>query len=195
MLKILCANEWLTVAHDIDQHTIQELQGTLRQEKKQHQHRKCLNLKGEEDNGAQFFGSEEVKAALDYQASKQQEEEQRKQGIIDRKVLAAARKVQKEKERVEQAAITTEKRKAAAEARAIKEEEKRAHMEARVEALLQKDVQVRLQAKSTVSKEAWKTPKKQARRSILVVIEEKEEVVVQATLRGRQVQRPRRFCI
>ena len=81
-------------------------------------------MKGEEDNGAQFFSLEEVKAALNYQASKQQEEEQHKQGIIDRKVLAAARKVQKEKERMEQAAITAEKWKAAAEARAIKEEEK-----------------------------------------------------------------------
>ena len=54
---------------------------------------------------------------------------------------------------------------------------------------------MRLQAKSTVSKEAQKTSRKQARRSILVVIKEKKEVVVQATLRGRQVQRLQRFCV
>ena len=95
---------------------------------------------------------------------------------------------------MERAAITAAKRKAAAEARAIREEEKRARAGAKAEALRQKNEQLRLQGHSAGSKEAQTTPKKQARKSVLVVIEQEEEVAVMATSRGRQVQKPRRFC-
>ena len=94
---------------------------------------------------------------------------------------------------MEQAAITAAKRKAAVEARAIREEEKWAQVGVKAEALRQKNEQLRLQGHSSGSKEAQKTPKKQARKSVSVVIKQ-EEVVVMATLRGRQVQKLRRFC-
>ena len=193
MSKILRANERLAAHHDINLHIIEQLKMDIKQERKRRKCGKRLNLRGEQDSGPQFYGPEEVKAAQDYQASKEVEEEQRKQEIIDKKEQAAAKRVQKEKERVEQAAITAAKRKAAAEARAIREEEKRAQVGAKAEALRQKKEQLRLWGQSTGSKEAWKTPKKQARKSVPVVIEQEEEVAVMATLRGRQVQKLQRF--
>ncbi len=193
MSKILRANERLAAHHDIDLHVIERLKMDIKQERKRRKRGKRLNLCGEQDSGPQFYGPEEVKAAQDYQASKEVEEEQRKQEIIDKKEQAAAKRVQKEKERVERAAITAAKRKAAAEARAIREEEKRAWAGAKAEALRQKKEQLRLWGQSTGSKEARKTPKKQARKSVPVVIEQEEEVAVMATSRGRQVQKPQRF--
>ena len=186
-------NERLAAHHDIDLHVIERLKTDIKQERKRRKCGKRLNLCGEQDSGPQFYGPEEVKAAQDYQASKEVEEEQQKQEIIDKKEQAAAKRVQKEKERVERAAITAAKRKAAAEARAIREEEKRAQAGAKAEALRQKKEQLRLWGQSTGSKEARKTPKKQARKSVPVVIEQEEEVAVMATLRGRQVQKPQRF--
>ena len=194
MLKILHVNERLAAHHDINLHIIEQLKTDIKQERKRRKHEKHLNLHGEEDSGPQFYGLEEVKTAQDYQASKEVEEEQRKQEIIDKKEQAAAKRVQKEKERVERAAITAAKRKAAAEARAIREEEKRARAGAKAEALRQKNEQLRLQGHSAGSKEAQTTPKKQARKSVPVVIKQEEEVAVMATSRGRQVQKPRRFC-
>ena len=122
--KILRANEKLSALHSIDRHMIAGLQMTIREEKKRRARGKRLNLVGEEESGPQFFSPSKVQAARDYQASKDKEEEQRKQEIADRKALAAAKKVTKEKERVERAAIMAEKRKVAAEAGAIKEAEK-----------------------------------------------------------------------
>ena len=193
MSKILQVNERLAAHHNIDLHVIERLKTDIKQERKRHKCGKRLNLCGEQDSRPQFYGPEEVKAAQDYQASKEVEEEQQKQEIIDKKEQAAAKRVQKEKERVERAAITAAKRKAAAEARAIREEEKRARAGAKAEALRQKKEQLRLWGQSTGSKEARKTPKKQARKSVPVVIEQEEEVAVMATLRGRQVQKPQRF--
>ena len=194
MLKILHANKRLAAHHNIDLHIIKQLKTDIKQERIQHKCGKCLNLCGEEDSGPQFYGLEEVKAVQDHQALKEVEEEQRKQEIIDKKEQAAARKVPKEKERVKQAVTTAAKQKAAVKARAIREEEKRACAEVKVEASRQKEEQLRLQGQSIGSREAQKTPKKQAKRSVPVVIEQEEEVTVMATSRGRQVQKPRRFC-
>ena len=186
------ANERLAAYHDIDQHRLRDVQGALKQEIKRRQRGKRLNLCGEGEFGPQLYSPSRVQAAIQYQASNQMEEEQRKQGIIDRKALAAARKVQKEKARAERAVLTAEKRKAAAEAMAIKEVEKRARAAAKEEALRQKKVQAGLWAQSREFEKARKIPKEQVRRSIPVVTEEENEVV-QATSRGRQVQKPQRF--
>ena len=144
MSKILRTNEQLAAHHNINLHIIEQLKTDIKQERKRRKRGKRLNLRGEQDSGPQFYGPEEVKAAQDYQASKEVKEEQWKQEIIDKKEQAAAKRVQKEKERVEQAAITAAKRKAAAEARAIREEEKRARVGAKAEALRQKKEQLRL---------------------------------------------------
>jgi len=195
MSKILRANEKLSALHSIDQHVIEGLQMAIKDEKKRRRRGKRLKLVGAEESGPQFFSPGKVQAARDYQASKDQEEELRKQGIADRKALAAARKIKKEKERVKRAAITAGKRKMAAEVRAIKEAEKRARAAAKEEASRQKEQQLRLRGQSTVAKEARKIPKKQARRSIGVMKVQEVEVAVVATSRGRQVQKPRRYYI
>ena len=194
MSKILHVNKQLAAHHNIDLHIIEQLKTDIKQERKQRKHEKCLNLHGEEDSGPQFYDPEEVKTVQNYQASKEVKEEQQKQEIIDKKEQVAAKRVQKEKERVERAAITAAKRKAAVKARAIREEEKRAQAGVKAEALRQKNEQLRLQRHSAGSKEAQTTSKKQARKSVPVVIEQEEEIAVMATLRGRQVQKPRRFC-
>ena len=135
-----------------------------------------------------------MKTAQDYQASKEVKEEQQKQEIIDKKEQAAAKRVQKEKERVKQAAITAAKRKAAVEVRAIREEEKQTWAGAQVEALRQKNEQLRLQGHSAGSKEAQTTLKKQAKKSVPVMIKQEKKVAVMTILRGRQMQKLQHFC-
>lgn len=194
MSKILRANEKLAALHSIDQHVIEGLQMAIGDEKKRWVRGKRLNLVGEEKSGPQFFSPSKVQAARDYRASKDQEEKQRKQKIVDRKALAAAKKVEKEQERAERAAIMAEKRKVAAEVRAMKEAEKQARAAAKQEVFKQKQQQLRQQGQPIRSTKASKTSKKQVRRSIREAEVLEVEVVVTATLRGRQVQRPRRFC-
>lgn len=103
----------------------------VRDERKRRKRGKRLNLVGKEESGPQFFSQGKVQAARDYRAAKYQDEEQRKQDIVDREALAATRKIQKEKERVERAIVTAEKRKLAAEVRVLKEAEKQARAAAK----------------------------------------------------------------
>ena len=53
---------------------IRGLEQALKNEKKKRQQGKRLNLIGKEDAGAQFFGSQEIQAARDYQAIKEEED-------------------------------------------------------------------------------------------------------------------------
>ena len=193
MSKILRANEKLAALHSIDQHVIEGLQMAIREEKRRRARGKRLNLVGEKEAGPQFWSPSKVQAARDYQASKEKEEKQRKQEIVDRKALAAAKKTQKEQEKVKRAAIMAERRKVAAEARVTKEAEKQARAAAKQEALKQKQQQLGQQKQFTGSTKASKTSKKQARRPVQMVVVPEVEVVVTATSRGRQVQKPRRF--
>ena len=103
----------------------------VRDERKRRKRGKRLNLVGEKESGPQFFSPGKVQAARDYRAAKDQDEEQRKQDIVEREALAATRKIQKEKERVERAIVTAEKRKLAAEVRVLKEAEKQARAAAK----------------------------------------------------------------
>ena len=195
MSKILRANEKLSALHSIDQHVIKGLQMALKNEKKRRIRGKRLNLVGAEESGPQFFSPGKVQAAKEYQEAKKQEEEQRKQEIANQKVLAAAKRAEKQKKKVERAAIMAEKRKVAAEVRAIKEAEKQARAAAKQEASRHKQQQLEQRRQSIRSTKALQTSKKQAKRLIREVEVVEVEAGVTATSSGRQVQKPRRFCI
>ena len=90
------------------------LKQSLKNKKKKKQSSKRFNLVGEEDGGAQFFGLEQIMAAREFQASKEVEEAQRQQDIINKKAIAAANKQKKEAEKLERAKIATERRSAKA---------------------------------------------------------------------------------
>ena len=107
--------------------------------------------------------------------------------------MAAAKKVQKEQERVERAAIMAEKRKVAAEVRATKEAEKQARAAAKKKASKQKQQQLGQKEQSIRPIKPPKALKKQAKGLIREVEVQEVEVVVTATSRGRQVQKPGRF--
>ena len=85
-----------------------------------------------------------------------------------------------------------EKRKVAAEARATKEAEKQARAAAKEEA---KQQQLRQREQFIRSIKSLKASKKQAKGLIREAELQKVEVVVTAILRGKQVQKPRRFYI
>ena len=165
----------------------------IRDKRKRRKRGKRLNLVGEKESGPQFFSPGKVQAARDYRAAKDQDEEQRKQDIVEREALAATRKIQKEKERVERAIVTAEKRKLAAEVRALKEAEKQARAAAKDETSKQKEQQLKLQGQSTGTTRARKTQKKQVRRSIGAMQVEEVKSGATVTSRGRQVQKPKRF--
>lgn len=134
-----------------------------------------------------------MQKARDWQAVKNDQEAQRKQDIINRKALAAAKKQQKEREKVERAAITAQKRQLAAEAKAAKKAEKQAQKELKEEAYKQRGGQAGLQGQAPGPKRVRKTPKKLAKRPDSAVIALEEEIAIRATSRGRRVQKPQRF--
>ena len=112
--KIFHANECLAAEQSISQHIIQRQEVALKQEKKRRKRGQRLNLLGEEDSGAQLWSPTKVEAARTYQATKEEEDRLKKEGIESRKVEKAARKEQKEKEKAEKAAATAERRRLAA---------------------------------------------------------------------------------
>jgi hypothetical protein len=81
---------------------------------------KCLNLLGEEDSGPQFFSPARVQAAKDWQAVKDTNEALRQQEIDYKKTLTAAKKQQKELDKIERARLLAERRQQAAEIKAQK---------------------------------------------------------------------------
>jgi hypothetical protein len=80
---IFRGHEQLAAQDSINKHIINGLQQSLQIEKRKRKKGKRLNLLGEEDNGPQFFTPERVRAALEYQARKEDEEEAEKQVKID----------------------------------------------------------------------------------------------------------------
>ena len=70
-------------------------------ERKKHKKRNRLNLLGENISNLQFFSLSRVAAARDFQAKKRAEEESNRQKVIERKVLATEKKVQKASEKAE----------------------------------------------------------------------------------------------
>ena len=77
----------------------------------------------------QFFSPARVQAARDWQAIKDTKEALRQQGIVDKKALAAAKKQQKELNKIERARLLAKRRQQAAEAKAQKAVEKQAQIE------------------------------------------------------------------
>ena len=164
------------------------LEQSLKNKKKKKQLNKRLNLVGEEDGGAQFFSLEQIMAAREFQASKEAEEAQRQQNIINKKAIAAANKQKKEAEKLKRAKIATERRSAKTTEMQLRKEAKKA-------AKAHRQRQLTLPISSTVPIKA-KTPRKgRISKPHPPVIASEVEVAVLATSRGRRVQRPQRFNI
>jgi hypothetical protein len=192
---IFRANERLAAQHSIDEHVRKGLTEALRHEKKKRQRGKRLNLLGEEDSGPQFFSPARVQAARDWQAIKDTKEALRQQGIVDKKALAAAKKQQKELNKIERARLLAKRRQQAAEAKAQKAVEKQAQIELKEVANRHNKGRLELKRQSTGPQKVQKSRKKQARGPNNTVITQQVEGVVLTTSRGRRLQRPQRFAI
>ena len=103
LTKLFRANLYLASQHSVDCHIESGLTEALKDKKKRRRCGKRLNLVGEDDIGPQFFSPCRIQAARDYQESKDAEEALRQQAIADKKVAAATKKLQKEKEKEERA--------------------------------------------------------------------------------------------
>ena len=186
--KLFRANEKLSVQHEIDYHTIQGLQETVKDEIKRKKRGKRLNLVGEDDAGPQFFSPARIERARTFQANKDDKEAQRQQAISDRKAQALAKKHQKEKDKVERARIALERREAKAAENQARLELKKVTKEGRQRYL---DLRRQFIEPSKVRK----TRKKQVTRPTTAIITQDVEVVPVATSRGRRIQRPQRFAM
>jgi hypothetical protein len=152
---------------------------------------KRLNLLGEEDSGPQFFSPGWVQAAREFQTAKEDEETQRQLDISEKRRQATAKRLLKEKEKLQKAIITQEKRKLAAEAKAAEKQTQKGLVEA---ANSSPKEQVGLQKQSTEPNKVQKTRKNQLKRPTCVIITKEVEEVVLTTSTGRRVQRPGRFA-
>src|SRR5450432_245374 len=88
--------ERLATQVSINNHIIKGLQQTIQIEKSKRKKGKRLNLVREEDSRPQFFTPARVKAALEYQAEKEDQEEAEKQVRIENKARKALEKEEKE---------------------------------------------------------------------------------------------------
>lgn len=193
LAKILWANSRLAAQHSIDQHMMNGLIDALKNEKKRRKRGKRLNLLGEEDSGPQFFSPARVQAARDLQTTKEEQEAQRRQDILDKKAEAATKRQLKEEEKKHRAAVAAAKRELAAEAKAVKTAEKQAQRELKEVVNGHNQGQQRLQGQSTGTSKPQKTQKKQIRAPGSTAVAHKAEEVILLTAKGRRVQRPQRF--
>src|SRR5450432_2148251 len=93
---IFRSHEQLAAKDSINQNIIKGLQQSLQLEKRKRQKGKRLNLVREEDHRPQFFTPERIRAAINYQAEKEREEEVEKQAKIDSRARKALEKEEKE---------------------------------------------------------------------------------------------------
>src|SRR5450432_394276 len=93
---IFRSHERLAAQDSINKHVISSLQRSIQIEQKKRKKGKRLNIVGEEDNGPQFFTPGRVRAAIEYQAQKEDQEEVEKQAKIDNKARKALEKEEKE---------------------------------------------------------------------------------------------------
>src|SRR5450432_1123423 len=93
---IFRSHEELAAKDSINQYIIKGLQQSLKLEKKKRQKGKRLNLVGEEDYRPQFFTLERVRAAINYQAQKEDNQEQEKRAKVENKARKALEKQEKE---------------------------------------------------------------------------------------------------
>ncbi|SLM37363.1 hypothetical protein LPUS_07185 [Lasallia pustulata] len=124
--KLFRANERLTAKNSIGTHMILGFTAALREEKRRRKRGKRLNLLGEKESGPQFFSPGRVTAARTWQAEKEEEEQQCRQDIESSKALVAFKKLQKEEEKLQKAAVAVEKQQLAVEAKTAKGAESQA---------------------------------------------------------------------
>ena len=122
---ILKSQVRLAAQHEVDKHLQSGLMETLKAEKKRRQRGKKLNLLGEADTGAQLFHSSRVRAALAYEAEKNEKAAIEKADKEAKKIQGQENKRRK-KEEAEKRALQRQvardlKAQAAAEKQAAKE--------------------------------------------------------------------------
>ena len=183
LAKVFRANERLTAQHDIDQHQLQGLKDAFEAEKKKRQRGKRLNLLGEEGTGPQFFSPARIEAAKAYQASKDEEEVQRQQGIQEKKAQAANKRIEK----VERPKIATEKKAQKA-------------IEKQLQKSLQESIRQPIRKPAAIPKRCTKlskTPNQRSKQPSMlhgVIAANWGEGGHIATASGRSIQRPARFA-
>jgi hypothetical protein len=90
-----------------------------------------LNLIGEEDHGPQFFTLERVRAAIDYQAQKEDDQELEKRARIENKARKALEKEEKELQKQLAREARLEKRTRAQNEKLEKAAQRKAQLEAK----------------------------------------------------------------
>ena len=130
------------------------------------------------------YGSR-LQAVKDWQAVKDTNEALRQQEIVDKKTLTAAKKQQKELDKIERAQL----RQQAAEIKVQKVVEKQAQIKLK-EVGNKNDKE---QLKSAGPQKVQKTHKKQAREPDNTIITQQVEEIILTTSRGRRLQCPQRF--
>ncbi len=193
--KLMNANIQLAAQLSINEHVISGLEYALAIEKKKRVRGKKLNLIGEEDSKAQFWSPCWWKAAEAYQAQKEKAEQEKKEAIANKKVLAAAAREQKQAQRSIAILQRTIARQAAQEEkarRAAKKAEARKKRTALLEQRRAEKLTIRSPKKARIptgsSSLAPEDPK--------IDIQCREmPVVVRRTIWGRQVIVPRKFIL
>src|SRR5450432_2462636 len=128
---IFHGHEELAAKDSINQHIIKGLQQSLKLEKKKRKPGKRLNLIGEEDYGPQFFTPERVRAAIDYQAQKEDDQELEKRARIENKARKALEKQEKELQKQLAREARLEKRTKAQSEKLEKAAQRKAQLEAK----------------------------------------------------------------
>jgi len=128
---IFRGHEELAAKDSINQHIIKGLQQSLKLEKRKRQKGKRLNLIGEEDYGPQFFTPERVRAAIDYQAQKEDDQELEKRARIENKARKALEKQEKELQKQLAREARLEKRTKAQSEKLEKAAQRKAQLEAK----------------------------------------------------------------
>ena len=191
--KLINANIQLAAQQSINEHVISGLEYILVLEKKKYRYRKKLNLIGEQDSKAQFWSPAWQKAAQAYQAQKEEAEQQKKEAITNKKALAAAAREQKQAQYSIAILQYTIAYQFAQEEKARKEAERAQARKERI-ALLEQHRADRLTIRSPKKGRLPTRSSSLAPEHQKVGIEGRElPVVVQQTIRGRQVIVPCRF--
>lgn len=163
-----------------------------------------MRRKGEREVNASIFAEKRIQgpnfsvlgriqAAREFQAAKEGKEVQRQFEISEKRQQAAIKRSQKEEEKLQKAIIATEKRRMIAEAKAAKATKKQAQKALSKITKKPAKGELGIQKQSFGSNKVQKARKQQAKQPISLTILEEVEIATKVTLRGRQVQRPRRF--
>ena len=147
---------------------------------------------GEDDHGPRFFSPARIQAARDCQESRETEEALRQQEITDKKVAAAAKKLQKEKNKEEKAEVAAIRRQLQAEAQAQEAAEKLALQEAKKAAAERKKERLATEKALKTSKKAGKQRKTQGDFVSGEAVAQVEPVI-SGTSRTRTIYCPKKY--